>query len=396
MSSAPVPAPTFAADKVAAEFVAGPNDVRWVELCENGEITYQAKLATYVEIYGPAALQDPYKDWFMLAAQIHGAVDTNTFIGRRIKETRTLLNREKLTLRKKKADKTLTPPALKEHRYAIDEHVHDLKSFKEQQLAVLEGIRDIGKRLLEIAEDEAFEMPDVVNDDAFLANSDRTTTSSTADEAPDAADTAASDAKMTEWASRLREHGLVMNVKQPWLHAILHCGKTVENRRADFPHLALDGTSVEHRWVLLAASASDGSVKQWDEELQKLRAVIDADPAMDAAQREMAVASLPHHRGAYPRGAIVGLARVTTSLETKSAKGFPLRHPDHPLRQSPWMRDDPPRISHGWVIDKTIELERPVPYKGKQSSYLYLRNLPSPLQGTVITGVLEQLRNEEW
>ena len=35
-------------------------------------------------------------------------------------------------------------------------------------------------------------------------------------------------------------------------------------------------------------------------------------------------------------------------------------------------------------------------YKGKQSSYLYLRNLPSELQCTGISKVLEQLRDEEW
>ena len=390
MSSAPAPAPTIDAGKVAADFVAGPGDVRWIELCEDGEIAYQAKLASYVEIYGPAALQDPYKEWFMLAAQLHGGTDTHLQVCKRLSETRSLLNNEKLTLRTKKALKTLTPPELKEHRYAIAEHTHDLETLKEQHVVGLKNIRDMGKRLLEIVEASDFALPDA---DRLL---DAPTTTLTADAAPTAADTAASDAKMTEWAKRLREHGLVMNVKQPWLHAILHCGKTVENRRAPFPHLAPDGAPVEHRWVLLAASASDGSVKQWDEELQKLHAAIDADPAMDAAQRAMAIASLPHHRGAYPRGAIVGLARVTTSLDTKPANSFPLRHPDHPLRLSPWMRDDPPRISHGWVIDKTIELERPVPYKGKQSSYLYLRNLPSPLQGTVITGVLEQLRNEEW
>ena len=389
MSSAPAPVPAFDAGKVAADFVAGPDDDRWIELCEEGEIAYQAKLASYVEMYGPAALQGPAKEWFMLAAQVHGGVETGSRVGKRISETRNLLNNEKLTLRTKKVLKALTPPELKEHRYAIAEHAHDLETLKERHLAGVKSIRDIAKRLLEIAEDEDFDLPEVVHPDALIEAS----TPSTADAAPTAADTAASDAKMTEWAKRLREHGLVMNVKQPWLHAILHCGKTVENRRAPFPHLAPDGTAVEHRWVLLAASANEGSVKQWDEELQKLRAAIDADPAMDAAQREMAVASLPHHRGAYPRGAIVGLARVTTNLDTKPVNRS---HPGHPLRLSPWMRDDPPRISHGWVIDKTIELERPVPYKGKQSSYLYLRNLPSPLQGTVITGVLEQLRDEEW
>lgn len=385
MSSAPAPAPAPAIDagKVAADFVAGSGDVRWIELCEDGEIAYQAKLASYVEIYGPAALQDPYKEWFMLAAQLHGGTDTHMQVCKRISNTRNLLNQEKLTLRMAKANKMLTPPDLKQHRYAIAEHTHDLETLKGQHLVGMGNIRDMGKRLLEIAEAEDFELPDILNHDAHL----------TENGPPTAADTAASDAKMTEWAKRLREHGLVMNVKQPWLHAILHCGKTVENRRAPVPQLAPDGAPVEHRWVLLAASANEGSVKQWDEELQKLRAAIAADPAMDAAQREMAIASLPHHRGAYPRGAIVGLARVTTNLDTKPTNRA---HPGHPLRQSPWMRDDPPRISHGWVIDKTIELERPVPYKGKQSSYLYLRNLPSPLQGTVITGVLEQLRNEEW
>lgn len=396
MSTAPAPAPTFDAAQVAADFVAGPDDDRWIELCEEGEIAYQAKLASYVEIYGPAALQNPYRDWFMLAAQVHGGVETGSRVGKRISETRKLLNDEKLALRTKKANKTLTPPDLKEHRYAIAELIHDLKTLKERHLAGYKGISNVAKAMLEIAKDEDFDLPEVVHPDALIEAS----TPSTADAAPANADTAASDGavleKTQEWAKRLREHGLIMNVKQPWLHAILHCGKTVENRRAPFPHLALDGAPVEHRWVLLAASANDGSVKQWDEEMQKLRAAINADPAMDAAQREMAIASLPHHRSAYPRGAIVGLARVTTSLETKPANPFPLRHPDHPLRKSPWMRDDPPRISHGWVIDKTIELERPVPYKGKQSSYLYLRNMPSELQCTGIAKVLEQLRDEEW
>ena len=204
--------------------------------------------------------------------------------------------------------------------------------------------------MLEIAKDEDFDLPDVVNSDALIEAS----TTSTADAAPANADTAASDGavleKTQEWAKRLREHGLIMNVKQPWLHAILHCGKTVENRRAPFPHLALDGAPVEHRWVLLAASANDGSVKQWDEEMQKLRAAINADPAMDAAQREMAIASLPHHRSAYPRGAIVGLARVTTSLETMAVSDLPATPPRPPAAQvavdARRPAADQPRLGH--------------------------------------------------
>ena len=133
MSTAPAPAPTFDAAQVAADFVAGSDDDRWIELCEEGEIAYQAKLASYVEIYGPAALQNPFRDWFMLAAQVHGGVETGSRVGKRISETRKLLNDEKLALRTKKANKTLTPPDLKEHRYAIAELIHDLETLKERR-----------------------------------------------------------------------------------------------------------------------------------------------------------------------------------------------------------------------------------------------------------------------
>lgn len=123
-----------------------------------------------------------------------------------------------------------------------------------------------------------------------------------------------------------------LTIKQPWVHAILHDGKDVENRswRSDF-----------RGWLAIHAAAT------------------------------------PRRTAEYPRGvrmpelaeldysAIVAIARVADIRESVRSKWF-----DRPARGE---------INYGWVLSDVRKLKRPIPCKGA----LGLWNVPKSVAAQI-------------
>jgi len=109
-----------------------------------------------------------------------------------------------------------------------------------------------------------------------------------------------------------------LTIKQPWVHAILHEGKDIENRswRRDF-----------RGWLALHASAKPNR----DARLPRGHQTPDLD--------------------SVPCSAICGIARVADIVSKSRSKWF-------------WRPDDG-SINFGWVLMDATALKRPIPCKGR-------------------------------
>ena len=110
-----------------------------------------------------------------------------------------------------------------------------------------------------------------------------------------------------------------LSIKQPWVHAILHEGKDLENRTWRTKHRG---------WIALHASAkADKGVK---------------------FPRKIAVPALEKENFS----AILGVARIVDVVEKS---------------RSPWFhRYSDGTVNYGWVLEEVIALPKPVPCKGNR------------------------------
>jgi len=108
-----------------------------------------------------------------------------------------------------------------------------------------------------------------------------------------------------------------LSIKQPWIHAILHEGKDIENRawKRDFSG-----------WLALHASA------KFDPDAEFPRGIHFPD------------------RYSLDYSAICGVARVVDIVTKSRSKWF-------------WRPEDG-SISYGWVLAEVIALKSPIPCKG--------------------------------
>jgi hypothetical protein len=126
-----------------------------------------------------------------------------------------------------------------------------------------------------------------------------------------------------------------LSIKQPWVHAILHEGKDIENR---------SWQRVYRGWIAIHASAQ---------------------PIRDA---EFPRGHRPPDLAALDYSAICGVARLTDIVTKSRSKWF-------------WRPDDG-STNFGWVLTDIIALETPIPCKGS----LGLWDVP--------TSVLKQIRRQ--
>ncbi len=147
-------------------------------------------------------------------------------------------------------------------------------------------------------------------------------------------------------AARIR----ALSIMQPWLWAILECGKRIENRDWKPSHEALT-PGVD--WIALHASKG-----------------YDTQGALVIRERfDVCVPS----KAALPRGAVVAVARYLGTVE-KGARRAKL---------DPWFAGP-----FGWELGDVIALPRPVECRGS----LGLWNLPEAVLEAVRAGVREARR----
>ena len=108
-----------------------------------------------------------------------------------------------------------------------------------------------------------------------------------------------------------------LSIRQPWVHAILHEGKNIENR---------SWQRVYRGWIAIHASA------------QPIR-----DAAFPRGHRPPDLAGLDY-------SAICGVARLTDIVPKSRSKWF-------------WRPDDG-SMNYGWVLTDICALETPIPCKG--------------------------------
>lgn len=108
-----------------------------------------------------------------------------------------------------------------------------------------------------------------------------------------------------------------LSIKQPWVHAILHLGKDVENRTWKTKHRG---------WIALHASAKP-----------------DRDGRFPGRPKTPDLEDLDY-------SAICGVARIVTVVEKSRSKWF--------------HRPKDGSVNHGWVLEEVIPLEEPIPCKG--------------------------------
>ncbi len=132
-----------------------------------------------------------------------------------------------------------------------------------------------------------------------------------------------------------------LSLSQPWLWAVLHAGKHVENRTWQ-PPIAMIGQQ-----ILLHAA------KSWDD--KKLYPVHVAAQQIETMTPigyllYHGITAAPSRRDMYPSSSIVGIAtidRVVTKADTL------------PEDQRRWFFGP-----FGWVLTNVLSLPRPVPCKG--------------------------------
>ena len=146
-----------------------------------------------------------------------------------------------------------------------------------------------------------------------------------------------------------------LSIRQPWAWAILHAGKTVENR----------SRPTRHRGPLLIhASKSRRTSDAWPSAEWRKRFGIERPP-----------------RAELPTGALVGVVEVVACLplaEWKAwhADGDPrATHPEamtSPWAEGPWC----------WVLAEPRAFEKPVPWKGQQNLFEVRKVSESPTRET--------------
>jgi len=116
-----------------------------------------------------------------------------------------------------------------------------------------------------------------------------------------------------------------ISIRQPWAWAILHGGKSVENRDWVLPRQFQD------TWLWLHCGKRVERAAWYD-----IREIIGADPPQTADM---------------PTGAVIGVVRFSHSFVTGE--------PD-PMDTSPWYQG-----GVGWVVSGAYALSTPVPCKGR-------------------------------
>jgi hypothetical protein len=109
-----------------------------------------------------------------------------------------------------------------------------------------------------------------------------------------------------------------LSIKQPWVHAILHEGKDLENRSKRTSHRG---------WIALHASGTHHKEAKFPKRIHL--------PEMEEKDYS----------------AILGVARIVDVVEKS---------------RSPWFyRPDDGTVNYGWVLEEVKALPEPIPCKGK-------------------------------
>lgn len=109
-----------------------------------------------------------------------------------------------------------------------------------------------------------------------------------------------------------------LSIKQPWVHAILHEGKDLENRSK---------RTSRRGWIALHASATAHKEAKFPKRLRL--------PELEEKDYS----------------AILGLARIVDVVDKS---------------RSPWFyRPEDGSVIYGWVLEEVIALPEPIPCKGK-------------------------------
>lgn len=123
-----------------------------------------------------------------------------------------------------------------------------------------------------------------------------------------------------------------ISLRQPWAHAVVHFGKTLENRR----------WSTKYRGPILIHAAKGMTVAEYEEAadfiaetLAELRAPVGSHPCANLALRQPALAEFAaHYRAHGRRGGIVGRARIVDVIPPCCKPGELFGGCDHPWHMS--------------------------------------------------------------
>ena len=145
-----------------------------------------------------------------------------------------------------------------------------------------------------------------------------------------------------------------LSIRQPWVWAILHAGKRIENRKRRTHYR---GT------ILLHASQGmtvDDCCQAWD----YIRSATDSPFSRyrDIVRLQSGIAAVQR----FPRGAIVGVAALVDCIDSQPID----------TEQAQWWTGP-----IGWVLSDVIAFERPIPCKG----VLGLWNVPPKVAVKVLS-----------